>query len=187
MAHMTRRTALTALAGLALSGCGWRPRAVLYCAQDRDFATGVLRDFTAETKLDVATKFDTEANKTVGLYTEIVAEKGRPRCDVFWNNEILNTIRLHQQGFLEAYDSPSAKPYPPWAKADDHTWHAFAARARVLIVNTKLLAQKELPKSVLELTQARYKDRVVMAKPTFGTTATQAACLFAVLGESKAK
>src|SRR4051812_30258117 len=187
MAHMTRRTALTALAGLALSGCGWRPRAVLYCAQDRDFATGVLRDFTAETKLDVATKFDTEANKSVGLYTEIVAEKGRPRCDVFWNNEILNTIRLQQQGLVEAYDSPSAKPYPSWAKANDHSWHAFAGRARVLIVNTKLLPEKARPPGLLDLTQGFYKGRVVMAKPTFGTTATQAACLFSVWGEKKAK
>src|SRR5262249_2565947 len=152
-----------------------------------DFAVGVLKDFTDQTGLDVATKFDTEANKTVGLYNELVAEKGRPRCDVFWNNEILNTIRLQQQGLLEAYDSPSAKPYPEWAKATDHSWHAFAGRARVLIINTGLLAEQDRPKSLLDLTQGRYKDQVVMAKPQFGTTATQAACLFDVLGESKAK
>jgi iron(III) transport system substrate-binding protein len=187
MAPMNRRTALAALAGFTLSGCGERPRVVLYCAQDRDFAVGVLKEFTAETKLEVATKFDTEANKSVGLFNEIVAEKGRPRCDVFWNNEILNTIRLHKQGLLEAYDSPSARPYPAWAKAEDHAWHAFAGRARVLLVNTKLLPEGDRPKSLLDLTQPRYKDRVVMAKPMFGTTATQAACLFEVLGEEKAK
>jgi iron(III) transport system substrate-binding protein len=185
--RITRRTALAGLAALALSGCRSRPRVVLYCAQDRDFAVGVLKEFTEQTNLDVTPKFDTEANKTVGLYTEIVAEKGRPRCDVFWNNEILNTIRLHQQGLVEAYDSPSAKPYPSWAKANDHSWHAFAGRARVLIVNTKLLSEKERPPGLLDLNQGFYKGRVVMAKPTFGTTATQAACLFSVLGETKAK
>jgi iron(III) transport system substrate-binding protein len=88
---------------------------------------------------------------------------------------------------LEAYDSPSAKPYPEWAKAEDHAWHAFASRARVLIVNTKLLALKARPPGLLELNHGIYKGRVVMAKPTFGTTATQAACLFSVLGEKKAK
>ena len=114
--------------------------------------------------------------------------KNRPRCDVHWNNEILSTIRLQRQGLLEPYDSPSAKPYPASAKAADHTWHAFAARARVLVVNTKLvpdLAQR--PKSVLDLTAAKWKGKVAMAKPQFGTTATQAACLFEVLGPDAAK
>jgi iron(III) transport system substrate-binding protein len=187
MTLITRRSALAALAGLALSGCRSGPRVVLYCSQDREFALGILDDFRKESGLEVTPKFDTEANKSVGNYVEIVAEKGRPRCDVFWNNEVLNTIRLQRQGLLEPYDSPSAKPYPDWARADDHSWHAFASRARVLIVNTKLLAEEERPKSLLDLTHARYRDRVVMAKPQFGTTATQAACLFEVLGPAKAK
>src|SRR5262249_3099317 len=90
------------------------------------------------------------------------------------------------QGLLEPYESPSAKPYPEWARAEDHSWHAFAARARVLIVNTKLLAEAERPASLLDLTQKRYEGRVVMAKPQFGAPATQAACLVEVLGEAKA-
>src|SRR4029077_19991782 len=109
-------------------------RVVLYCSQDREFALGLLEQFRKETGLEVVPKFDTEANKSVSLYNEIVAEEGRPRCDVFWNNEPLNTLRLQKQGLLEPYDSPSAKPYPAWAKAKDHTWHAFAGRARVLLV-----------------------------------------------------
>ncbi len=171
-----------------LAGCGGsRPRVVLYCAQDREFAVDLLDDFTRETGLAVATKFDTEANKSVGLYREIVAEKARPRCDVFWNNEIVSTIRLQRQGLLDRYTSPSAKSYPDWAKASDGTWTAFATRARVLVVNTKLVGEKERPRSLLELTEPKWRDRVVMARPMFGTTATQTACLFEVLGSEKAK
>lgn len=187
MPLITRRSALAALAGLVVSGCSSKPRVVLYCAQDRDFAVGVLKDFTDESKLDVTPKFDTEANKSVGLYTEIVAEKGRPRGDVFWNNEILNTIRLQQQGLLEPYESPSAVPYPAWTKAKDHTWHAFASRARVLIVNTDIVPEEHFPKSILDLAHPRFRNMVVMAKPMFGTTATHAACLFESMGEDLAK
>src|SRR5262245_40073947 len=185
MTLITRRSALAALAGLAVSGCGSRPRVVLYCSQDREFALGVLEDFRKETGLEGTPKFDTEANKSVGNYTEIVSEKGRPRGDVSGNDEALNPIRLQRQGLLEPHDSPSAKPYPDWARAEDHAWHAFAARARVLIVNTKLLAEAERPTSLLDLTQARYRGKAVMAKPQFGTTATQAACLFEVLGPTR--
>lgn len=170
------------------AGCmGSEPRAVLYCAQDRDFAVPLLDDFRQFTGLPVVPKYDTEKNKSVSLYEELVAERNRPRCDVFWNNEILSTIRLQKQGLLEPYDSPAAQPYPAAAKAADHTWHAFATRARILIVNTRLVPEKDRPRSLLDLTDARWRNRVVMAQPQFGTSATQAVCLFQVLGSERAK
>ena len=177
---------LLLLTGLA--GCTRpQPRVVLYCAQDEEFATGLLADFRQRTGLEVAPKFDTEADKSVSLYLELVREKDRPRCDVFWNNEILSTIRLQKQGMLEPYASPSAAPYPAWCKGPDDTWHAFAERARILVVNARLLKEKDRPRSILDLTRPEWKGRVAMAKPEYGTTATQAACLFAVLGPEKAK
>jgi iron(III) transport system substrate-binding protein len=182
------RIALVLILGAALTGCGRdEPRVVLYCAQDREFADAVLPEFQKQTGLKVTPKFDTEADKSVSLYLELVAEKGRPRCDVFWNNEVLNTIRLQQQGLLEPYDSPAARPYPPSAKAEDHTWHAFATRARVLVVNTRLVKEGKRPASLLDLTEGRWRGRVVMARPQFGTSATQAACLFEVLGSEEAR
>src|SRR5262249_61970203 len=114
----------------------------------------------------------TEAQKSVGLYTELVHEKSRPRCDVHWNNEILWTIKLERQGLLEPYASPSAEDYPASAKALDHSWHAFAARARVIVVNTNLVRDAERPRGMLDLTDPRWKGKVAIAKPQFGTSMT---------------
>ena len=170
------------------TGCGSaKSRVVLYCAQDQEFADQVLGEFTRRTGLKVDPKFDTEADKSVSLYVELVSEQARPRCDVHWNNEILSTIRLQRQGLLEPYRSPSAQPYPESAKARDGTWHAFAARARILIVNTNLVKEADQPRSLLDLPLPRWKGKVAMAKPQFGTSATQAACLFEVLGPEKAR
>ena len=85
-------------------------------------------------------RFDTESTKTVGLAQAIMAEAARPRCDVFWNNEILNTLRLQQRGLLEPYQSPAGRSDSrrTW-RSPDGTWHGFAGRARVLIVNTNLV------------------------------------------------
>src|SRR5262249_15242937 len=121
-----------------------------------------------------------------------VREARRPRCDVHWNNEILATIRLQRQGLLEPYRSPSATPYPAAWKAADGSWHAFAARARVLLINTRRLADLGVPKDasphgLLDLTAVRWKGLVAMAKPQAGTSATQAACLFQAWGREKAK
>lgn len=176
------------LLAVGLAGCSSpQPRVVLYCAQDQEFTTGLFEDFQARTGLPVAAKFDTEANKSVSLYELLRQEANRPRCDVFWNNEILLTINLQRQGLLEPYASPAAAPYPAWTHAEDNTWHAFAARARVLIVNTHLVGDKERPRSLLDLADPRWRGRVVMAKPQFGTSATQAACLFEVLGPERDK
>jgi iron(III) transport system substrate-binding protein len=175
---------------LAIAGCTKAPpRVVLYCAQDPDFAKEILATFTERTGIEVAPKFDTEASKSVQLYLELIQEKDRPRCDVFWNNEILSTIRLQRQEMLEPYESPSAKPYPTDCEPPDHshTWHAFAKRARVLVVNTRLVPEKDRPHSLLDLTDPRWKGKVAMSKPTAGTSATQAACLFQVLGADRAK
>lgn len=180
----------TILLGLAFAAVGCsRPdaRVVVYCAQDEEFAVGTFAAFQDETKLAVAPKFDSEANKSVGLVGELREEASRPRCDVHWNNEILGTIRLARAGIYEPYASPAAAAFPEWSRPKDKTWQAFAERGRVLIVNTNLVPESDRPKSLLELTNPKWKGKIAMAKPQFGTTATHAACLFEVLGPDLAK
>jgi iron(III) transport system substrate-binding protein len=119
----------------------------------------------------------------VGLANEIIANAARPRGDLFWNNEILHTIRLEKLGLLESYRSPLARYYPEQFLSPSGAWHGFAARARVLIVNRKLLPDEaQWPRSVAELAEPRWQGQCGIAKPLFGTTATQAAVLFAKLG-----
>ena len=55
-------------------------------------------DFEKASGIRVLPKYDVESTKTVGLTAAIIAEAARPRCDVFWNNEILNTLRLEAEG-----------------------------------------------------------------------------------------
>lgn len=174
---------------LPIAGC-WSssgPEVVVYTALDSEFSQPIFRDFTAATGIAVRPKFDTESTKTVGLAEAIMAERNRPRCDVFWNNEILNTLRLMRQNLLEAYDSPVGQYYPDEFHSPDGFWFGFAARARVLIVNTELVSQADRPKSIADLADPRWQGRCGMAKPLFGTTATHAACLFAAWGDEKAK
>jgi iron(III) transport system substrate-binding protein len=181
------RPLFTVLGSLFLAGCSRGPEVTVYSAHDREFAEPMLEKFEKETGIKVAVRYDSEANKAVGLYEELLREAPKPRCDVHWNNEILATIRLQQKGILQPYASPAAEPFPAPFKARDHTWTAFAARARVLIVNTDKVKQDQLPRGLWDLTRPEWKGRIVMAKPLFGTTATQAACLFQVWGKAEAE
>ncbi len=174
---------------LLFSGC-WRStgsEVVVYTSLDSEFSTPILQDFTAASDISVLPKFDVESTKTIGLAEAIVAEKDRPRCDVFWNNEILHTLRLKRLGLLDAYQPPIAEEYPAAYRDSQGYWHGFAARARVLIVNTKLVGKRDRPTSILDLADPKWRGRTAMAKPLFGTTATHAACLFAVWGDRRAE
>jgi iron(III) transport system substrate-binding protein len=172
---------------LLLMGCDKQPEVVVYAALDREFSEPVLNAFTAQTKIKTLGKYDLESTKTVGLTQALISEASRPRCDVFWNNEILNTLRLEERGLLEVYRSPQAEHYPELFRSPNGTWHGFAARARILIVNTSLVDAADMPKSIHDLANPKYQKRTALAKPLFGTTATHAACLFAAWGNDEAK
>ena len=176
---------------LGLAGLGDRVEAadpvVVYSALDREFSEPLLKDYEKRTGVRVLPKFDVESTKTVGLTNLIAAEASRPRCDVFWNNEIVNTIRLKEKGLLEPFRPSRASDLPSTFRAKDGTWYGFAARGRILLVNTKLVAGADRPKGVRDLLDPKWKGKIGIAKPLFGTTATQAACLFAAWGDDKAK
>ena len=139
------------------------------------------------TRVEVLPKFDVESTKTVGLTNLIIAEAEQPRCDLFWNNEILNTLRLKEKGLLAPFHPSHADELPATFRAKDGTWYGFAARARILLVNTKLVGEADRPKGIKDLLDPRWKGKIGIAKPLFGTTATQAACLFVAWGDEKAK
>ncbi|MGO9110127.1 MAG: extracellular solute-binding protein [Thermoguttaceae bacterium] len=174
---------------LSLTGC-WTssgPEVVVYTAQDEEFAKPIFEDFAKTTGIVVLPKFDAESTKTVGLANEIIQEAERPRCDVFWNNEILLTLRLARLGLLDVYRPKIAERYPQMYRSKDGLWHGLAARARILLVNTKRVPKDQRPQSIDDLTEVKWKGRIGMAKPLFGTTATHAACLFAAWGDEKAR
>ena len=159
----------------------------VYTALDQDFSEPILDAFTESTGIQYRAKFDTESTKTVTLFQTLLAERNRPRCDVFWNNEILHTLRLDQENLLTAYFPPVASNYPPMYRSAQGTWHGFAARARVLLVNKERVTPAEYPVSILDLTDPKWKGVCGIAKPLFGTTATHAACLFAAWGDERAQ
>lgn len=167
------------------SACAREPELVVYCSLDQEFAEPLIQRFVQETGLDVRPEFDIEASKTVGLVARLREEARNPRCDVFWNNEVAHTAALGSDGLLEAYDAPNAKDLPPTFRDPQRCWNGFAARARILIVNTKL-ADPAAIHGMWDFVDPKWAGKVVMAKPLTGTTLTHMAALYLVLGEAKA-
>jgi len=160
---------------------------VIYTSQDQVFSEPILQEFEKKAGIKVKIVYDVEAAKTTGLVNRLIAEKNNPQADVFWSSEVGRTIILKQKGILDSYRSPSAEGVPEQFKDKDGTWVGFAARSRVLIYNTKLVKKSDLPRSIFELTDSKWKGKVAMSYPLFGTTATHVAALYALLGTEKAE
>ncbi len=151
-----------------------------------DYETTVVADFDfVSTKSGTSEKpVNPDASmSTDGLFELIVAEKKAPQCDVFWDNEILQTLRLQKLGLLQPHDWPVPADWPADMIASDGTWCGFAATARVLLVNTDLVDdRKKYPQSVLELSDSKWKNQCAMPLPLSGSTATHWAVLRDRLG-----
>jgi iron(III) transport system substrate-binding protein len=158
---------------------------VVYTSLDQLFSEPILREFQARAGVEVKAVYDVEASKTTGLVNRLIAEKPNPRADVFWNSEVGRTLVLKQKGVLAPYVSPSAADIPDQFKDPEGYWTGFGARARVLVYNKDQLPKEALPTSIFDLTEPKWKGRVAMAYPLFGTTATQVAAWYAVLGPQR--
>ena len=158
---------------------------VIYVSLDEMYSKPILDAFEKSTGIHVNAVYDTETSKTTGLVNRLIAEKTRPRADVYWDNEIIQMLVLKQKGVLEAYTSPAQGPIPPRFKDSDGFWTGIAARARVIIYNTDKV--KNPPASIQDLLKPEWSGKAAIGNPLFGTTAAQAAALFAVWGDDKAK
>lgn len=158
---------------------------VVYCAHDATYAEQVIDLFEEQSGFQVDVRFDEEANKSLGLTNLLVAERQNPRCDVFWNNQTLGTVRLMKAGILQPYRSPAADRIPEQFKDDQGHWTGFAGRLRVFVVNTNALTADE--QTVSKTLRTGPLSRVAIAQPLFGTTLSHYSVLMAQWGEERLK
>jgi len=169
------------------TACG-QETVTVYTSVDRNYSEPFLKKFEKDTGIKVNAKYDTEASKTTGLVNTLIEEKNNPRADVFWNGEFAQTISLKEKDVLEKYKSESAKDIPDAYKDQDGYWTAFGGRARCFLVNTDLMEEADYPQSIYDFLNEKYDaDKIGMAYPLFGTTATHSSAIFSHLGENEAK
>ncbi|NSW89615.1 MAG: extracellular solute-binding protein [Firmicutes bacterium] len=172
---------------ILFTSCRSENKVVVYTSVDQNYAEQFFKYFEKETGIKVIPAFDTEASKTTGLVNRLIEESKNPRADVFWNGEFAQTLVLKSEGVLAPYKSEEAAAIPEYFKDEESYWTAFGGRARVLLVNTNVLSEEDMPRSIYSLLDEKYDpNRIGMAYPLFGTTATHAAAIYAAFGPTDA-
>jgi len=169
---------------LLASACGRNEAVVVYVSADESVARPLLATFTEETGIAVTPLFDSEATKTTGLAQRLRAERDRPKADVFWSSEIASTVALAREGVLVSTRSDQLDAWPAEFRDAEHRWYAFAARARVIAYSTERVSDAEVPTTWIDLVRERWRGRIAMADPRFGTTRTHMGALKAYWGQT---
>jgi iron(III) transport system substrate-binding protein len=71
---------------------------------------------------------------------------------------------LKAQGVLASYNSPAAAAYPDWTRKDDQI-QGFGIEYVGLIYNKELVKPADVPKRYEDLTDPKWKNKIVMANP----------------------
>jgi len=166
---------------------GGGPAVVVYTSVDQVFSQPIFRSFEEETGIRVRAVYDTEETKSTGVLNRLIAEGKNPQADVFWSGDPVRPFLLIDRGFVAPYTSLQARAIPAGFKSTDGAWTGFAARARVLLVNRERLGEREMPSSVRDLVDLKWKGEAAIANPMFGTTTMHAAALFSEWGDKEAK
>jgi iron(III) transport system substrate-binding protein len=161
---------------------------VVYVSVDQVYAEPVLRAFERASGIAVRAVFDIEASKATGLASRLAAEQARPQADVFWNSEFVQTLRLKRLGVLAVSRPRRPDAVPGHLQDRDSYWHASGGRFRVILANTNRLPASARPRRWEDFASQAYPaSDLVVATPLFGTSADQAAALYAVWGPERAR
>ncbi|TVQ62119.1 MAG: extracellular solute-binding protein [Phycisphaerales bacterium] len=181
-------------AAAALSGCdaGDRDEVVLYSSVDTEYLREVADAFRERHGVELIVVGDTEATKTTGLMERVLAERTSPRADVWWSSEPFATIRLAEEGLLAPFEPTLGEDFAGegWPAhlvgrndAGEPIWYGSSLRSRVIVYSTTRVNEADVPTTLHALTDPRWRGRVGIARPQFGTTRGHVGALLESWGE----
>jgi iron(III) transport system substrate-binding protein len=181
-------------AGAMLAACARQSEArrevTLYTSVDAYVAQPVVAAYEQQSGVRVTLVTDTEATKTLGLVQRLVAERERPKCDVWWSGEALGTASLATLGLLAKFTPACIDDFggtwPAHVSDREGRWYGVATRARVTAFSTTRVQRERVPTSPAALLTSGATLRMGMARPQFGTTRSHVAALVTLHGEAAA-
>ncbi len=131
----------------------------LYNAQHEDLVSAMVAGFTQSTGI----KVNIRSGKDFEMANQIVQEGDASPADVFVTENSPAMQIVQSAGLFAPVDASTLAQVPPRFAPSTADWIGVAARATVLVYNPSQLSAEKLPKSIMDLGQSDWKDRVGVA------------------------
>lgn len=158
---------VVAVASLGLAACGGDDgddRLVVYSGRNENLIRPILERFSEETGIGI----DFLAEDSSDLAVKIQTEGDKSPADVFISQSPGATGYLVSEGRLVELSDDVLSQVPERFRSADGRWVGLSGRVRVLVYNSEKLDESDLPASVFDLTDPRYRGRFAVA-PTNGS------------------
>lgn len=174
------------LLGLALLSptayCADKVELTLYNGQHKEVGDELAKAFEAKTGIHV----NVRKGSSNQLASQVAEEGEHSPADVIYTEESPPLNKLGEQGLLAKIDASTLEVLPKEYVASNDTWMGITARTRVVAFNPKLIAEKDLPKSVLEFAEPQWQGKVGFV-PTSGAFQEQAVAIIKLHGRDAAE
>lgn len=155
---------------------------VIYSGRKEQLVQPLIDKFEADTGIKVTVQYGDASE----MANKIVAEKNNPQADLVLTNDAGVIEKLRTDGLLTPM-SVDLSSIPSDFRAADNTWTGISARYRVIMYNKDLVSEDQLPKSMFELTNPEYKDKVMIANGGNDSLIAQVSSIRYVKGEEAAR
>ncbi|MGJ3509401.1 iron ABC transporter substrate-binding protein [Enemella sp. A6] len=175
MTFATSRRPLAALSalllGLSLAACSNNDtttdtpegesdkKLTIYSGRDEKLVQPLIDEFSEKSGITVEVRY----GKTAEMAAQLIEEGDRSPADLFLAQDAGALAATSKEGILTALPSETLDLVDETYRAKDGTWVGVTGRARVLVYNRDKVSEGDLPKSVMELTEPKWKGRVGVA------------------------
>ena len=180
---------LAFIAMVGLTGCRGEPDAAVtvYASVDSQCAQHVLGAFTEQTGVSVELHTESVQERSVALFKRAVAETSKVQADVFWAEDPVRAEQLVGWGVVEPYHARGSSRVPASFKHETGAWVGFSSNSRVFLVNAEQVQRRQTPGSIWDMLDPRWKGRVAIAHPAYGSTSVHMGTLFWLWGSQKTR
>ena len=132
------------------------PKLVIYNAQHEPLLAELAPAFTEETGIEV----ELRNGKDLELSNQLVQEGDASPADVFLTENSPAMAQVEAAGLFEQLPEDLVAPIPAVYRPTTGLWTGFVARSTVLVYNTDLIEESELPDSIMDLAGPEWAGRI---------------------------
>lgn len=170
----------TAVEGSA-TNAGGAPLTI-YSGRNENLVGPLLAQFKEQSGIDVQVRY----GDTAEMAATILEEGDNSPADLFFAQDAGALGALAQEGRFVELPTALTEQVEPRFRSPENLWVGISGRARVLVYNTDLVSEADLPASVFDLTGEAWRGRVGWA-PSNGSFQSFITAMREVAGEEAAQ